>query len=142
MKTKPWATLNITTKFLVNLVFSKASLPMLMESGFVNAYLDDYGYKCKYQNCLFFLFNTDNRYYNALEKKIICFESFLDWYDIPETSLRMIVFKIGPVYQKDVENLKHMETSRFSEEFKKATRLEEGIRIELDYNKEIYRYQL
>ena len=142
MDSKAQITINITTRFLINLVFSKTSLPMLMESGLVNAYLDDYGYKCKYQNCLFFLFNTSSKYYSALENKIASFESFLDWYDIPETTLRMLVFKIGHTYRIDLNNLKHMNNFEFSEEFKRATRLEDNVKIKLDYSKEIYRYQL
>lgn len=142
MGTKTATDFNITTKFLVNLVFNKSALPMLVESGLVNVYLDDYGYRCKYQNCLFFLFNTNNRYYYSLEKKITEFKAFLDWYDVDNSGLRMLVFKIGHAYQLDLRNLKQMRNLCFSEEFKRATRLEDNVTINLDYSKEIYRYKL
>ena len=142
MGTKTATDLNITTKFLVNLVFSKSALPMLIQSGLVNAYLDDYGYKCKYQNCLFFLFNTKNKYYDGLERKIASFASFLDWYDVDNSGLRMLVFKIGHAYQLDLHNLKHMKNFWYSEEFKRATKLEDNVQVNLDYSKEIYRYKL
>ena len=134
--------LNVSTKCLVNLVFSPNSLSMLLESGLINVYIDDYGHKCRYKDCLLFLFDTDSRYYNSLERKITAFQSFCDWYDV-SPSRRMLVFKIGSAYKNDLDNFKHMGTMEFSEGFQKVTGLENSASIiDLELKREIYRNPL
>ena len=133
---------NLSTKFLVTLVFKDNLIGTLAECGLVNVYLDDYGHKCRYKNCLLFLFNTNNRYYTDLEKNITNFKAFCDWYDVDDSGLRMLVFKIGQPYRFDLYNLKHMNYTWFSPEFKRVTKLHDHLDIQLDYQKEIYRYNL
>lgn len=132
---------NLSTKFFLSLVFKRDSFPMLLASGLVNAYIDDYGYRCRYHNCLLVLFNTNAKYYPILEEKLSGFQAFHDWYDVNE-HLRMLVFKIGIVYKKDFYNVKHMVDTNYSEEFKKVTNLQENLIMDIDHSKEIYRYNL
>lgn len=133
---------NMASKIFTGLVFSKGSLPMLVESGLINVYLDDYGHKCRYQNCILFLFNTSARFYPTLEQKVADFESFYDWYDVGVDKQRMLVFKIGKIYKEDFYNLKHMIPAKYSDEFKKVTNLHSDLILRIDHSKEIYRYNL
>lgn len=134
---------NLSSKILCGLIF-QSGLPTLVEFGLKNIYLDDYGYKCKYDNCVFFLFNVTYKMYNIFEKKIAQFESFYDWYDVDETK-RMIVFKIGTVYLKDFQNFKNQSNTEFSNDFMAVVpKIGEHLlkNYKLDYSKEIYRYNL
>jgi hypothetical protein len=134
--------LNVTTKLFTGLIFNSSSLPMLVESGLINVYIDDYGHRCKYQNCILFLFNTSYRFYPTLEEKVTSFNSFYDWYDVGVDKQRMLVFKVGAVYQNDFYKLKHMIPGKYSDEFKKVTNLHSDLIMGLDYSREIYRYNL
>lgn len=133
---------NTTSKLFTGLIFNKGSLPMLVESGLINVYLDDYGHRCKYQNCVLFLFDTSYRFYSVLEEKVASFQSFYDWYDVGVENQRMLVFKVGKAYQEDFYKLKHMIPGNYSEEFKKVTNLQSDLIIRIDHSKEIYRYNL
>ena len=134
---------NLTSKLLTGLVFSRNSLPTLAEFGLKNVYLDDYGYKCKYENCLFFLFNITNKHYDIFENKIAQFESFYDWYDIDEYK-RMLVYKIGDVYWDDLNKYRQSISTGFSADFIAAVTIKSAIMLDglkLDYSKEIFRYE-
>ena len=133
---------NMTSKLFAGLIFNKGSLPMLVESGLVNVYIDDYGHRCRYQNCILFLFDTSARFYATLEEKVSNFQAFYDWYDVGVKNHRMLVFKIGHVYQDDFYKLKHMIPSNYSDEFKKVTNLHTDLIMRIDHSKEIYRYNL
>lgn len=139
MDTKKVLSLNLTTRILFGFIFDKNSLSALVSAGLINVYLDDYGTKNKYKNCLFFLFNVNNKYYNDLEKQIIGFKSFLDWYDINENT-RMLVYKVGN-YKQDLEKFKSGEINGFSP-MAEAVMPVTTINAELNYEKEIYRYNL
>jgi len=132
---------NISTHFLIPLIFQSNSMPILLSAGLVNAYIGDYGYRCKYNNCVLLLFNIQNRYYPALEERMAGFQAFHDWYDV-NGHLRMFVFKIGVAYKKDFNNLIHDVNTKYSEEFKKVTKLQDNFKIPMDFSKEIYRYNL
>lgn len=134
--------LNMTSKLFTGLIFNSSSLPMLVDSGLINVYIDDYGHKCRYQNCILFLFDTSFRFYSALEEKVASFQSFYDWYDVGAQKQRMLVFKVGPTYQNDFYKLKHMIPGKYSDEFKKVTNLHSDLIINMDLSKEIYRYNL
>lgn len=133
---------NWTSKLFTGLIFNKGSLPMLVDSGLINVYIDDYGHRCKYQNCILFLFDTSFRFYPTLEEKISSFQAFYDWYDVGIKDRRMLVFKVGKAYQKDFYKLKHMIPGKYSDEFKKVTNLQSDLIMRIDYSKEIYRYNL
>lgn len=137
-----FARFNMASKLFTGLIFSRGALPMLVEAGLINAYIDDYGHKCRYQNCVLFLFNTSARLYTALEEKIVCFQSFYDWYDVGVDKQRMLVFKVGDAYQDDFYKLKHMIPTKYSDEFKKVTNLHTDLIMRIDHSREIYRYNL
>lgn len=65
--------LNNTTKFLSPMIFTARgdeSLRVLVNFGLVNVYIDDYGYKSKYQYCLFYLFKpTDPSAFEEFQKR-------------------------------------------------------------------------
>lgn len=139
MNTKKVLSLNLTTRILFGFIFDKNSLSTLISAGLINVYLDDHGAKTKYKNCLFFLFNTNNKYYNDLEKQVTSFKSFLDWYDINDNT-RMLVYKVGS-YKNDLDRFKSGILTGFSPTAE-AVMPVTTINAELDYEKEIYRYSL
>jgi hypothetical protein len=134
------AELNLTTKLLTTFIFKPESLAFLVNGGLVNTYLDDYGYRSKHQHSLFFLFNTNNKYYRELEKNITEFKSFSDWYDVDD-KLRMLVFKVGPVYRNDLKNFKANIFDDFSSDALIVLPIT-SFNFTIDYSKEIYRYNL
>jgi hypothetical protein len=136
------ARFNMTSKLFAGLIFNKGSLPMLVESGLINVYIDDYGHRCRYQNCILFLFDTSFRFYSTLEEKVSSFQAFYDWYDVGVKGHRMLVFKVGQAYREDFYKLKHMIPGKYSEEFKKVTNLRSDLIMRIDHSKEIYRYNL
>ena len=140
MDAKEISGLNLTTKLITSFIFMPESFSLLLGSGLVNAYLDDYGYRCKYKDCLFFLFNTKAKYYPDLEKKISSFKAFHDWYDIDD-QFRMLVFKVGPNYKKDFKNFKVNKFDNFSTAALSVLPIR-SFNFELDYSKEIFRYEL
>ena len=140
MNAKEIAQLNLTTKLITSFIFMSDSFSLLLGSGLVNVYLDDYGYKGKHKDCLYFLFNTNDKYYNELEKKITGFKAFQDWYDVDD-KFRMLVFKVGPNYRQDFKNFKANKFDDFSTAALSVLPIR-SFNFELDYSKEIYRYQL
>lgn len=140
MNAKEIAGLNLTTKLITSFIFMPDSFSLLLGSGLVNAYLDDYGYRCKYKDCLYFLFNTQSKLYPDLEKKITSFKSFHDWYDVDD-KFRMLVFKVGPNYKQDFKNFKSNKFDDFSTAALSVLPIR-SFNFELDYSKEIYRYNL
>jgi hypothetical protein len=132
--------LNLTSKLLCPFIFKKESFPFLINGGLINVYLDDYGCKSKYSNCLFFLFNTSNKYYLELERNITDFKSFFDWYDVKE-NFRMLLFKVGPAYQKDLQNFRYNILDDFSSDALIVFPIT-SFNFTVDYTQEIYRYHL
>lgn len=135
---------NLTSKLLTGLIFNQNALPTLSEFGLKNVYIDDYGYKCKYDNCLFFLFNITKNFYDPFENKIVKFESFYDWYDVDDFR-RMLVYKVGDVYKEDLFKYKSNVHKDYSIEFIEAVSPNASSLLEnykLDYSKEIFRYNL
>jgi len=135
---------NLTSRLLTGLIFNKNSLPTLTEFGLKNVYIDDHGYKCKYDNCLFFLFNKTKSFYDSFENKIANFSSFYDWYDVDETK-RMLIYKVGEVYLKDFKKYKLNAHEGYSIEFIEAVTPSSSLLLKdfkLDYSKEIFRYHL
>jgi hypothetical protein len=131
---------NLTTKLLNTFIFKPESLSFLAHGGLVNSYLDDYGYRCKHEDCLFFLFNTKSKYYTQLEKVITNFKSFTDWYELNENQ-RMLVFKVGLAYKNDLRNFKANIFNDFSSDALCILPIV-NFNFTLDYSKEIYRYNL
>lgn len=132
--------LNLTAKLLCGFVFSSNSLGPLVSAGLINIYIDDYGQSGKYKDCMFFLFNSKNKYYDSLERKITDFKSFQDFYDIEENR-RMLVFKIGQAYIQDYQQFKQNNFDDFSTAALSVLPIV-NFNFELDYSKEIYRYHL
>lgn len=132
--------LNLTTKLLTNLIFSEASIGLLVSSGLLNAYIDDFGHRAKYKNCIYFVFNVKSIYYESLEKKITNFVAFHDWYDVND-STRVLVFKVGTAYAQDLENFRNNIFDDFSSQALSRLPIV-NFNFNLDYSKEIYRYNL
>lgn len=141
MQYKPATFVNNSSRLLVPIIFSKENAHLLFNLGLKGVYLDDYGYRSKFNDCLFFLFNTTGKFYTEFEKKIIDFESFYDWYDVDSTH-RMYVFRVSPVYKKDLLSFRNNKLNELSEEFYKITPEETYLNgINVDLSKEIYRFE-
>ena len=89
---------------------------------------------------MLFLFNTNNKYYADMEKKIVNFKAFHDWYDVDD-QLRMLVFKVSRNYSNDLENFKNSKFDEFSDTALSVLPIR-SFNFELDYSREIYRYEL
>lgn len=137
-------TTNNTTKFLSPLIFTSGANAsrLLANFGLVNVYLDDYGYKSKYTNCLFFLFKpNDKDAFEMFEDKITNFDSFYDYYDIDEK--RMYVFRPNKIYHRDIELFKQGRFEEMSQDYKAL--LHKHISFDgvvIDISKEIYRFDV
>jgi hypothetical protein len=140
MEAKDIARLNLTTKLLSNFIFATDSFGLLLSSGLVNAYLDDYGSRHRYIKCILFLFDTKHKYYPDIEKRISNFKAFHDWYDVDET-YRMMVFKVGYHYVRDLKNFKINKFDDFSTAALSVLPIR-SFNFELNYSQEIYRYEL
>jgi hypothetical protein len=132
--------LNLTSRTVINFIFKPESLPFLIRGGLINVYLDDYGYHAKHNHCLFFLFNLKNKDYLELEDTVTDFKSFFDWYDVGEDK-RMLVYKVGVLYRKDLQKFKCNMLENLSRE---TTSLIPSLNknLNLNYSEEIYRYNL
>jgi hypothetical protein len=134
---------NNTTKFLTPMIFTSGAQAarLLFNFGLVNVYLDDYGFRVKHCNCLFFLFEpVDSAAFKAFEGKITNFDSFFDYYEVDERI--MYVFKPNKVYHKDLEMFKQGRFDEFSEDYKIL--LHKDIKFDdvvVDITKEIYRFE-
>ena len=65
-----------TGRLLTSMIFNKKSLSILHSYGLMNVYLDDYGCSKRYEDCLFFLFNSKNiNNYDEFEKTLANFKS-------------------------------------------------------------------
>ena len=128
-----------TAKFLSPLVVRKESFPMLRNFGLENVYIDDYGHRNKYTNCLFYLFKPNlNVDFFKFEKEMSNFHSFYDWYELGEK--KMFVFKVNPIYGEDLIDFKQNKFTNFSEEFLKIVPLDSLKTVYFDLSKEIYRF--
>lgn len=134
---------NNSTKFLSQIIFTSGAHAsrLLQNFGLINVYVDDYGYKSKYKNCLFFLFKeTESSAFDAFETKITSFDSFYDYYDIEDK--RMFVFKPSPIYHRDIEMFKQGRFKDMSSDYKLL--LHPNIKFDdvvIDITKEIYRFE-
>lgn len=136
------ASLNLTTKLLSGFIFAPESLVPLLDFGLVSIYLEDYGHRLKYKNCLLALFDTRNPKYALAEQKITEFPSFSDYYDLKDDSgLRMLVFKVLPNLVVDLSSFKSG-IMEFSDAALKVMPVVAFKNITLDIEKEIYRYNL
>jgi len=137
-------TTNNTTKFLCPMIFTSGANAsrLLSNFGLVNVYVDDYGYKCKYTNCLFFLFKpTDKEAFQMFEDKITNFDSFYDYYDVDE--MRMFVFKTSSLYHRDIELFKQGRFEEMSKDYKSLLHRDINFKdVVVDIPKEIYRFEL
>ena len=131
---------NETTKLLIPIIFKKENLNLLQTFGLKGAYVDDYGYRSKFQNCLFFLFNRKTRFFDEFEKKIVNFESFIDWYDVNEDT-RMYVFRVSPIYHPDIQAFKDNRLDELSENYHEVGYPISLVGINVDLSKEIYRFE-
>jgi hypothetical protein len=131
--------LTTTAKILSPVVFKKQSFPMLRNYGLVNVYIDDYGHKHKYENCLFYLFKPNlSANFLEFERKLANFVSFYDWYEVDD--LKMYVFSINPLYGIDIVRFKQNQFTDFSEEFKEVIKDVNFSDVYFDLSKEIYRF--
>ena len=134
---------NNTTKFMSPLIFTSGAQAarLLYNFGLINVYLDDYGFKSKHSNCLFFLFEpVESTAFKAFEEKITSFDSFFDYYEVDERI--MYVFKPNKIYHKDLEMFKQGRFDDFSEDYKIL--LHKDIKFDdvvVDITKEIYRFE-
>ena len=141
--TKVNADTNNTTKFMSPLIFTSGAQAarLLYNFGLVNVYLDDYGFKSKHSNCLFFLFEpVETSAFKAFEEKITSFDSFFDYYEVDERI--MYVFKPNKVYHRDIELFKQGRFDEFSEDYKLL--LHKDVKFDgvvMDITKEIYRFE-
>lgn len=132
---------NDSTRFLIPIIFSPEAVASLSIYGLQGVYLDDYGYRSKFLNCLFFLFKPKSSHYSEFEKKIADFESFTDWYELKDGK-RMYVFKIHPAYYEDIESFRSNRLEEMSERFYEIS--EPGLNllgVNVDLSKEIYRFE-
>jgi hypothetical protein len=136
----------LTSRYLTPMIFNKDALASLSVFGLMNVYLDDYGSSKKYDNCLFFLFAvSDDLEFNKLQKTIANFNSFYDYYDINEggQELRMFVFKVHNIYERDLFSFKHNRMDELSESFLKL--LDNDVdftNLIVNLPGEIYRFRL
>ena len=136
--------INNTTRFLSPLIFTARgdeSLRVLVNFGLINVYIDDYGYKSKYQYCLFYLFKpTDPSAFEEFQKKITSFDTFYDYYEVDDKM--MFVFRPNSIYRRDIEMFKQNRFHDMSEDYKilfhRNTKFNE---IDMDITKEIYRFE-
>lgn len=135
---------NNTTKFLTPMIFTTGAnaLRMLSNFGLVNVYVDDYGYKSKYQSCLFFLFNPpESASFEVFQDKITSFDSFYDFYDID--TLRMFVFRPNVTYIKDIDLFKQGRFKEMSVDYRALLHRNTSFDgVVIDIPKEIYRFEL
>jgi hypothetical protein len=132
---------NQSTRFLCGIIFNKKNVSLLKSFGLVATFVDDYGYRSKYQDCLFFLFKSDTHYFAEFEKRVVDFESFFDWYDVND-KLRMYVFKVDSTYRKDLDNFKGNRLNEMSELFYEVQNTPVILaNIDVDLSKEIYRFE-
>jgi hypothetical protein len=136
----------LTSRFLTPIIFNRDALASLSVFGLMNVYLDDYGSSKKYTNCLFFLFAvSDDMEFNRLEKTIANFNSFYDYYDINEggQELRMFVFRIHKIYERDLFSFRHNRMDELSESF--LDLFDDDVdfkKLEFNLPSEIYRFRL
>ena len=135
---------NNTTKFMSPLIFTSGAQAarLLYNFGLVNVYLDDYGYKSKFTNCLFFLFKpSDKDAFEMFEDKITGFDSFYDYYDVED--MRMFVFKTSSLYHRDIELFKQGRFEEMSKDYKSLLHRDINFKdVVVDIPKEIYRFEL
>lgn len=132
--------INETSRLLVPIIFSKDNIGILHSFGFKGAYIDDYGYRSKFKNCLFFLFNTKAKFFSEFEKKIADFDSFIDWYDVDDTQ-RMYVFRVNSLYYPDIKAFKDNKLNELSENYYEVSHPVTLVGINVDLSKEIYRFE-
>ena len=135
-----------TARFLTCMVFNKDALATLRTYGLVNVYLDDYGHTKKYKDCLFFLFHLrETKDYEEFQAKIADFNSFYDYYDIPngEGMMRMYVFRVHDVYRRDLFSFRHGRFDEFTRGFLDISDPEANFtKVEVGITQEIYRFNL
>jgi hypothetical protein len=143
---------NYSTSILSALVFQPGSLGVLKSVGLLGVYLDDYGSRKKYTNCLFFHFkfgitsiNLQNtgffpagiKSFGVLSN-VTNFKSFYDFYETSEGI--MLIFRFNPVFINDIKHFKQGEFSKFSPYFKDAVQYFSTQNVQIDISNEIYRY--
>lgn len=146
--TKDLSEPNYATNILYGLIFQKGSLPLLKKAGLQAVYLDDYGCKKKYVDCIFFHFrhpleqllyqNKHGIVAAGLLNSITDFKSFYDYYELGGGM--MIIFKYNPTFRQDIVYFKKGNFSQFSDSFKELAYSEELKDTHVDLSKEIYRY--
>jgi hypothetical protein len=115
---------NLTTKYLSKFIFTPESLEELYDTGLSKVYVDDYGVKVKYENCLLFLFSpvryqaererTNN--FDALMGKMSDFDSFYDYYEIKDPfESTMVVFNVPSTLTTDLFRFKKSAYQSLSE---------------------------
>lgn len=138
---------NDTTNILYGLIFEQGSMPTLKRAGLLGIYLDDYGSRKKYLDCIFFHFHTPENLLvqtrngvsaASLLNSITEFKSFYDFYETDEGM--MFVFKYNPVFRQDVNYFKQGKFTQFSKTFKNIVYSGELQDKVVDISKEIYRY--
>jgi hypothetical protein len=139
---------NYTTSVLYPLVFQKGSLKTLKNVGLLGVYIDDYGSRKKYRNCIFFHFKVKSEFLNTSRQgvkiqgfmeSVLEFNSFYDFYETDEGL--MLVFKYNPMFSNDVKRFKEGEFSKFSSMFLTQVNNEFTSDVEMDLSKEIYRFK-
>lgn len=131
---------NESTRLLVPIIFSRDNASILNSFGFKGVYLDDYGYRSKFENCLFFLFNTKVKFFPEFEKKIANFDSFIDWYDV-DNDHRMYIFRVNSLYHADIKAFRNNKLNELSENYYQVSHPISLNGINVDLSKEIYRFE-
>lgn len=131
--------LTVTAKLLSPMIIHKESFSLLKNYGLENVYVEDYGHRNKYFNCLFFLFNPNPRVdFFKFEKELSGFKSFYDWYEVGDK--KMYVFRVGHVYLRDLAMFKQNRFQDLSPEYHALIPKEQLNHIYFDHSKEIYRF--
>lgn len=126
---------NYTTNFLLNTVINPAGLTnqqimsrLRSTHGFINLYLDDYGFDCS--DCtwrelanefVYMLFDpVYSVQFGEFEKLLRTFSSWRDNYDIENGLFTMHVFEIPDKYKKDYQIYTEGKYSKLSMDIRKA----------------------
>jgi hypothetical protein len=151
---------NKTSKFLlpcilVNSNLKEFPLSTLKTSGFVNAYINDYGLRNSsfawYESDEYFLYTLFKpkslKTFSVEEEVYKRFSNWVDYYDLPDGHV-MHVFKLKDKYRGDYEKFIRGEYSKFSKGLKErySNTLAEGIVNKTEYAREqmskLYEYPI
>lgn len=141
---------NYATRLLYAMIFKGNEFDILKNNGLVSCYIDDYGAKKKYKNCIFFLFKmkpTDHikakgktlEAFKFLESMTSVF-TMVDYYEVDEEQC-MFVFKCPKVFKEDLLKFKEGKLGRLHVDFHRMAYPELLEDQEMNWKQEIYRME-